>query len=99
MSVGIALRFSPTPKNVVAIGYCDGKFPWYSKIKGTEENVRGYRFYGLYPRFLNLYPRNFAVAICQVSCSGWSTKKREEEAGETRSTRGKKRRSIRWKLR
>jgi hypothetical protein len=25
--VGIALRFSPTPKNAVAIGYCDGKFP------------------------------------------------------------------------
>jgi hypothetical protein len=37
--------------------------------KLTEQNARGYRFYGLYPRFLDLYLQIFAVAKCQISCS------------------------------
>jgi hypothetical protein len=38
LTVGIALRFSPTAETSVAIGYSDGKFPWVQRVKvhGTK---------------------------------------------------------------
>ena len=36
MSVGIALRFSPTPKIAVALGYCDGKYLWVKATQSTR---------------------------------------------------------------